>query len=129
SPCTAPLRRQRRRHRVDARFDQNQVRGSRHVSILDTAESSFLRMPPLTFDMARARMNPSLAQTLGIELLELGPDRVIATMPVDARTRQPFGILHGGASVALAETVASLAGAANVDLDEAHVVGIEINAN
>jgi 1,4-dihydroxy-2-naphthoyl-CoA hydrolase len=86
-------------------------------------------MPPLTFEHARERMNPSLAQTLGIQLVELTPQRVVATMPVDNRTIQPFGILHGGASVALAETIASLAGAANVDMDVAHVVGLEINAN
>src|SRR4051812_39971696 len=70
-----------------------------------------------------------LADALGIDVIELTAERVVATMPVDGRTRQPFGILHGGASVALAETVASLAGAANVDLDQAYVVGIEINAN
>ena len=50
-------------------------------------------------------------------------------MPVDDRTRQPFGLLHGGASVALAETVASVAGSLNVDLERFSVVGIEINAN
>ena len=86
-------------------------------------------MPPLTFEQVRGRMTQTLARTLGIEITELTKDRVVATMPVDDRTRQPFGILHGGASVALAETVASLAGAANVDLDAANVVGIEINAN
>ena len=74
-------------------------------------------------------MTPTLAHTLGIRIVELTKDRVVATMPVDDRTRQPFGILHGGASVALAETVASLAGAANVDMDESNVAGIEINAN
>ena len=71
----------------------------------------------------------NLADTLGIELKELTPERVIATMPVDERTRQPFGILHGGASVALAETLASLGGTMNVDLDRFAVVGVEINAN
>ena len=50
-------------------------------------------------------------------------------MPVDDRTRQPFGILHGGASVALAETVASLGAVMNVDLEKASAVGLEINAN
>src|SRR6478672_3735890 len=67
--------------------------------------------------------------TLGIEMLELTPQRVVATMPVDQRTRQPFGILHGGASVALAETVASLGATANVDREEFIAVGLEINAN
>src|SRR5919112_4963220 len=70
-----------------------------------------------------------LADRLGIEIIELTPERVVATMPVDDRTRQPFGILHGGASVALAETVASLAATMNADLERSYVVGLEINAN
>lgn|SRR5687768_12548132 len=71
----------------------------------------------------------NLGEHLGMKFLELTPERVSATMPVDERTRQPYGILHGGASVALAETVASVAGALNVDLDKFNVVGVEINAN
>jgi len=71
----------------------------------------------------------NLGETLGMQFTELTPQRVSATMPVDDRTRQPYGILHGGASVALAETVASIAGALNVDLDRFNVVGVEINAN
>ncbi|HYC49789.1 MAG TPA: hotdog fold thioesterase [Gemmatimonadaceae bacterium] len=71
----------------------------------------------------------NLADTLGITLVELTKERVVATMPVDDRTRQPFGILHGGASVALAETVASLAATMNADLETSYVVGLEINAN
>jgi 1,4-dihydroxy-2-naphthoyl-CoA hydrolase len=70
-----------------------------------------------------------LADALGIRVIELTPGRVVATMPVDQRTRQPFGILHGGASVALAETIASLGALANVDRTKSGVVGIEINAN
>jgi 1,4-dihydroxy-2-naphthoyl-CoA hydrolase len=70
-----------------------------------------------------------LADLLGIAVLELTPERVVATMPVDERTRQPFEILHGGASVALAETVASLGAVMNVDLAKATAVGLEINAN
>jgi 1,4-dihydroxy-2-naphthoyl-CoA hydrolase len=77
----------------------------------------------------RTHRAPSLADALGIELVELSPRRVVATMPVDHRTRQPFGILHGGASVALAETVASLGAAVNVDPQTEMTVGIEINAN
>jgi 1,4-dihydroxy-2-naphthoyl-CoA hydrolase len=80
-------------------------------------------------DQLRARATHHLADTLGIKLVELTKERVVATMPVDDRTRQPFGILHGGASVALAETVASLAATMNVDLERFYVVGIEINAN
>ena len=71
----------------------------------------------------------NLADTLGIVIQELTDKRVVATMPVDERTRQPFGILHGGASVALAETIASLGGTMNVDLERFLVVGVEINAN
>ena len=77
----------------------------------------------------RANGTKNLADTLGIVLKELTPERVVATMPVDERTRQPFGILHGGASVALAETIASLGGTMNVDLEQFTVVGVEINAN
>ena len=69
-----------------------------------------------------------LPMTLGIEILELTPKRVVATMPVDQRTRQPFGILHGGASVALAETVASFGAVALIDRERFVAVGQEINA-
>jgi 1,4-dihydroxy-2-naphthoyl-CoA hydrolase len=70
-----------------------------------------------------------LADVLGIEMIELTPTRVVATMPVDARTRQPFGLLHGGASVVLAETIASLGAVLNVDTTQFTAVGLEINAN
>jgi uncharacterized protein (TIGR00369 family) len=70
-----------------------------------------------------------LAAAIGIEIVELTPERVVATMPVDDRTRQPFGLLHGGASLALAETVASFGAAANVDLERFVAVGQEINGN
>ena len=70
-----------------------------------------------------------LPTTLGIEMLELSGERVVATMPVDERTRQPFGILHGGASIALAETVASFGATAAIDRDRYLAVGQEINGN
>ena len=70
-----------------------------------------------------------LPTTLGIEMLELSGERVVATMPVDDRTRQPFGILHGGASIALAETVASFGATASIDRDRFLAVGQEINGN
>lgn len=66
---------------------------------------------------------------LGIEFLERGEDWVKARMPVNARTHQPYGRLHGGASVAFAETVASMAAAMTVDRATTGVVGQEINAN
>jgi 1,4-dihydroxy-2-naphthoyl-CoA hydrolase len=73
--------------------------------------------------------NRGLAHTLGIEMVELDPDRVVATMRVDEKTRQPFGILHGGASVGLAETVASVAALLNIDREKFVAMGLEINAN
>ena len=85
------------------------------------------KMPPFPDWFAAIPRN--LADALGIELTLLTAERVEATMPVDDRTRQPFGLLHGGASVALAETVASLGGAMHVDLETTAVVGLEINAN
>lgn len=80
-------------------------------------------------EMLKALPTRGLADALGIEIIELTRTRVVATMPVDDRTRQPFGILHGGASVALAETVASLGAVMNVDLERSSAVGLEINAN
>jgi 1,4-dihydroxy-2-naphthoyl-CoA hydrolase len=71
----------------------------------------------------------SLGQVLGIEFVEIGEDFIKARMPVNATTRQPFGRLHGGASVALAESVGSCAGALIVDPALHMVVGMEINAN
>lgn len=70
-----------------------------------------------------------LPRTLGMELVELTPERVVITMPVDERTHQPFGLLHGGASVALAETAVSIGGWRNVDPTRFATVGLEINAN
>lgn len=74
-------------------------------------------------------INQTLIHALGIEVTTLEKGHVIATMPVDERTRQPFGLLHGGASVALAETVASVGAFALVDQTTEAVVGLEINAN
>ena len=66
---------------------------------------------------------------LGIQLLEIGPDFLSGRMPVDDRTRQPQGILHGGASVVLAETLGSIAANLVVDRSKYRCVGQEVNAN
>lgn len=71
----------------------------------------------------------TLITALGMDIQTLEKDQVIITMPVDERTRQPAGFLHGGASVALAETAASIGGILNVDPEKMNVFGIEINAN
>lgn len=71
----------------------------------------------------------TLLESLGIEVISLDKQLVILTMPVDHRTRQPAGFLHGGASVALAETAASIGAILQVDPEKFNVFGIEINAN
>lgn len=71
----------------------------------------------------------TMAEFLGIVFTEVGEDFLIATMPASPRTRQPLGIIHGGASVALAETIASTAANLAVDLNQYYCVGLEINAN
>lgn len=71
----------------------------------------------------------TLFQTLEMRLVEMSPDKVVIAMPVTPKVHQPMGLLHGGASVALAETAASIGGWLNVDPHEFATVGIEINAN
>jgi len=74
-------------------------------------------------------INNTLIESLGIEVVSLDKNQVEMTMPVDERTRQPAGFLHGGASVALAESAASVGAYLNVDPQQANVFGLEINAN
>jgi 1,4-dihydroxy-2-naphthoyl-CoA hydrolase len=71
----------------------------------------------------------TLGQSLGIEFTEVGNNYIVATMPVDDRTKQPFGLLHGGANVALAETLGSVASLLVVNREVFIGVGVEINAN
>ena len=71
----------------------------------------------------------TLGEHLGMQFSEIGENFLKATMPVDERTRQPYGLLHGGASVALAETVGSVASALVIDHSKWLCVGLEINAN
>ena len=79
------------------------------------------------------RINESIQNTMtsaiGIEITDIGDDFISGKMPVDERTVQPFGLLHGGASAALAETLGSIAGGIKVYSNNETVVGIEINAN
>jgi uncharacterized protein (TIGR00369 family) len=103
----------------EAIFDRRLDLRSTHTPRLDVTEELWYRAFP----------ELGMQAHLGIEVVELSDDRVIATMPVDHRTLQPFGILHGGASVALAETVASLGAAGRIDRAAFSAVGQEINAN
>jgi len=82
----------------------------------------------LTAEEMQALARNTMVEHLGIRILEIGDDYIKAGMPVDHRTRQPMGILHGGASVALAETVGSFA-AVMAAAPGSYCVGLEINAN
>lgn len=73
--------------------------------------------------------NKSIGDHIGIEFTEVGDDYLTARMPVDHRTTQPMGLLHGGASCVLAESLGSIGGSFCVDLTKQIVVGLEINAN
>jgi 1,4-dihydroxy-2-naphthoyl-CoA hydrolase len=84
---------------------------------------------PLTLEGLNARNTGTMGEALGIVFTEVGDDYLKATMPVDHRTKQPAGILHGGASVALAETLGSIAGFCTLDGEAQYCVGLEINAN
>lgn len=80
-------------------------------------------------DDLNLRGKNTMVEFLGIQFTEIGEDYLTAVMPVTERSRQPLGIVHGGANVALAETVASTAANAVVDLSKRYCVGLEINAN
>ncbi len=79
--------------------------------------------------MDKLNIRPNIGDALGIEVLEVKPDRVLGRMPVDGRTHQPYGLLHGGASVVLAETLGSVGSHYIVSPEGKQAVGIEVNAN
>lgn len=83
----------------------------------------------LTADYLNVFCKDSMISNLGIEFTEVGSDFITARMPVDKRTIQPFGLLHGGASVTLAETLGSVASTFTVNEETHYCVGLEINAN
>ncbi|HRJ44958.1 MAG: hotdog fold thioesterase [Caldilineaceae bacterium] len=85
--------------------------------------------PDLSLEALNAFSTDTLVSHLGIEFMEIGADFIRARMPVDSRTVQPFRLLHGGASVALAESLGSVASFALVDPARQNAVGLEINAN
>lgn len=82
-----------------------------------------------TVDDLNQRGANTLADFMGITFTEVGEDSLTAIMPVTSRIKQPLGIVHGGANVVLAETVASTAANAVIDLERFYCVGLEINAN
>jgi 1,4-dihydroxy-2-naphthoyl-CoA hydrolase len=85
--------------------------------------------PSLTVDSLNKLGKDTMVEYLGIEFTEIGIDYIKAKMPVDHRTRQPYKVLHGGASVVLAETLGSVAANCVVDPEKYYCVGLDINAN
>ena len=83
----------------------------------------------LTTESLNQRGKETMSEWLGIEFTEIGDDYVSAHMPVDHRTRQPIGILHGGASCVLAETIGSTAANLAINLETHYAVGLSINTN
>ncbi|MCO5247891.1 MAG: hotdog fold thioesterase [Chitinophagales bacterium] len=84
---------------------------------------------PVTVELLNENKGRNMTYHLGVEYTEVGEDFISARMPVDERTRQPFGLLHGGASVVLAETLGSLGANLVLHPGEAHAVGLDINSN
>ncbi len=87
----------------------------------------FLSQPSL--DQLNLQSQNTMISLLGIEYTRIGLDYIEATMPVDHRTKQPMGLLHGGANVVLAETLGSIASSLTIDTAKYACVGVEINAN
>lgn len=83
----------------------------------------------ITTDQLNKMSTNTMVEHLGIVFTEIGDDYISATMPVDHRTHQPYGLLHGGASVALAETLGSIAAHCCIDTTTQYCVGLDINAN
>lgn len=84
---------------------------------------------PMSIEALEERSANTMASHLGIQFIEIGDDFLIARMPVDQRTKQPVGIMHGGASCVLAETVGSTAANCCVDIEKFYCVGLDINTN
>lgn len=83
----------------------------------------------VTTDRINAMSKGNILEHIGIVCIEVGKDYIVATMPVDHRTQQPYGLLHGGASVVLAETLGSIAAHCTIDSSKKYAVGLDINAN
>lgn len=91
-------------------------------------EASVFKTPP-TLEVLNQMSRNTMMEHLGIEYVEAGEDFITARMPVDHRTHQPFGLLHGGASVVLAETLGSVAAYLCLNVQKQYAVGLDINAN
>ena len=88
-----------------------------------------MQLKKCTIEEINSLNKNTLMEVLGIECIEIGDDYIISTMPVNERTRQPMGLLHGGASAALIESIGSMGSQLLLDLSKEYSVGLEINAN
>ena len=88
-----------------------------------------MELRQVSIDLINQMNRNTLMEQLGIECIELGKDYVVSRMPVDHRTHQPLGLLHGGASAALIESIGSMGSTLLIDLDKQQPVGLEINCN
>ncbi|MEY4603074.1 MAG: hypothetical protein RIT43_366 [Bacteroidota bacterium] len=88
-----------------------------------------MQLRKVSLEEVNAFNKNTLMQQLGIECIEIGDTFVVATMPVDHRTHQPMGLLHGGASAALIESIGSMGSTLLIDLSKEVPVGLEVNAN
>lgn len=88
-----------------------------------------MKLKNVPLELINSKSNNTLVATLGIECIEIGENFIVLKMPVDRRTHQPMGILHGGASAALIETVGSMGSTLLIDLEKEVPVGLEINCN
>ncbi len=96
---------------------------------MDKTEAGTIWKQSLDISVLNGSEDRAMPGHVGIEFVEVGPDFLRATMPVDHRTKQPFGILHGGASVVLAETLGSVAGNYCLPKGTGYCVGLDINSN
>jgi len=88
-----------------------------------------MQLKQVSLEMINSMNKNTLMEVLGIECIELGPDFIRSKMPVNASTHQPAGLLHGGASAALIESIGSMGSVLLIDMEKELPVGVEINAN
>lgn len=88
-----------------------------------------MKLKQVPLELVNGMNKNTMMETLGIRCVEIGDDYVVATMPVDHRTHQPMGLLHGGASAALIETIGSMGSVLLIDVEKYMPVGLEVNAN
>lgn len=88
-----------------------------------------MKLRKLPLDKIQAMFKNTLMEVLSIECVEIGEDYIVATMPVNSTVHQPMGLLHGGASAALIESIGSMGSVLLIDIEKEAPVGIEINAN